>query len=86
MQVRYVGLLKAISNFDPAVGASLTIHARPCISGELKRHFRDKRWHVHVKRPVQELVLQVRAATGQLAQELGRTPADSDLARHLGYR
>jgi RNA polymerase sigma-B factor len=33
---------------------------------------------------VQELVLQVRNATGPLAQQRGRTPADSDLARHLG--
>ena len=84
MQVGYVGLLKAIGNFDPAVGASLAAYVRPCISGELKRYFRDKRWALHVKRPVQELVLQVRDATGPLAQQLGRTPADSDLARHLG--
>jgi len=83
MQVAYVGLMKAIGNFDPAGGASLATYARPCIGGELKRHFRDKRWQVHVKRPVQELVLQVREATWRLAQELGRTPADSDLARHL---
>ena len=33
---------------------------------------------------MQELVLQVREATWRLTQELGRTPADSDLARHLG--
>ena len=84
MQVGYVGLLKAISNFDPAAGASLATYARPCISGELKRHFRDKRWQFRVKRPVQELVLEVREATWRLAQELGRTPAGSDLARHLG--
>jgi RNA polymerase sigma-B factor len=84
MQVGYVGLLKAIGNFDPAGGASLATYARPCIGGELKRHFRDKRWQVHVRRPVQELVLQVREATWRLAQELGRTPADSDLTRHLG--
>jgi len=84
MQVAYVRLMKAIGNFDPAGGASLATYARPCIGGELKRHFRDKRWQVHVKRPVQELVLQVREATWRLAQELGRTPADSDLTRHLG--
>jgi RNA polymerase sigma-B factor len=84
MQVGYVGLMKAIGNFDPAVGASLATYARPCISGELKRHFRDKRWQVHVKRPVQELVLEVREATWRLAQELGRMPAESDLTRHLG--
>jgi RNA polymerase sigma-B factor len=84
MQVGYVGLLKAIGNFDPAAGASLATYARPCIGGGLKRHFRDKRWQVHVKRPAQELVLQVREATWRLAQELGRTPAESDLTRHLG--
>jgi RNA polymerase sigma-B factor len=83
MQVGYVGLLKAIGNFDPAAGASLAAYARPCISGELKRYFRDKRWPLHVLRSVQELVLLVRDATGPLAQQLGRTPADSDLARHL---
>ena len=84
MQVGYVGLLKAISKFDPAAGDSLARYARPCISGELKRHFRDKRWQMRVKRPVQELVLEVREATWRLAQELGRTPAESDLAKHLG--
>jgi RNA polymerase sigma-B factor len=84
MQVGYVGLMKAIGNFDPAAGASLATYARPCIGGELKRHFRDKRWQVHVKRPVQELVLEVREATWRLAQELGRMPADSDLTLHLG--
>jgi RNA polymerase sigma-B factor len=83
MQVGYVGLLKAISNFDPVFCRSLATYARPCISGELKRHFRDKRWQVHVKRPVQELVLEVREATWRLAQELGHMPADSDLTRHL---
>jgi RNA polymerase sigma-B factor len=84
MQVGYVGLLKAISNFNPSFGGSLATYARPCISGELKRHFRDKRWQVHVDRPVKELILQARDANWQLAQELGRTPAESDLARHLG--
>ena len=33
---------------------------------------------------MQELVLEVREATWRLAQELGRTPADSDVTRHLG--
>jgi RNA polymerase sigma-B factor len=71
MQVGYLGLLTAIGHFDPAVGASLGAYARPCVSGELKRYFRDKRWAVRVKRPVQELVLQVRDATGPVADVLG---------------
>ena len=84
MQVGYVGLLKAINNFDPAAGSSLAAYAQPCITGEIKRHFRDKRWHLHVERSVQELVLEVREATSQLTQRLGHAPADAEVARHLG--
>ena len=84
MQVGYVGLLKAINNFDPTFGGSLAAYALPCISGEVKRHFRDKRWQVRVKRSAQELLLEVRQASADLAQQLGRSPADAELARHLG--
>jgi RNA polymerase sigma-B factor len=84
MQVGYVGLLKAINNFDPAFGGALAAYAQPCISGEIKRHFRDKRWQVRVKRSAQELLLEMRKATGDLAQELGHAPSDAELARHLG--
>jgi RNA polymerase sigma-B factor len=84
MQVGYVGLLKAINGFDPAIGDSLSAYATPCISGEVKRHFRDRRWQVRVRRPVQELLLEMRAAAGDLAQELGHAPSDGDLAAALG--
>jgi RNA polymerase sigma-B factor len=84
VQVGYVGLLKAIGNFDLAREGSLAAFARPYVSGEIKRHFRDKRWPVRVPRDVQELVLEVRADAGPLAQDLGRVPAEAELARHLG--
>ena len=84
LQVGYVGLVAAINNFDPAVGCSLATYARWHIDGEIKRYFRDKRWQVHVVRPVKELVAQARTATWRLAQELGRTPTESDLAASLG--
>ncbi len=83
MQAGYVGLLKAINNFDPAYGGNLAAYAQPCISGEIKRHFRDKRWQVRVRRPVQELLLQVRGARATLAQELGHLPSEAELAQHL---
>jgi RNA polymerase sigma-B factor len=84
MQAGYVGLLKAINNFDPVLGQNLAAYAQPCVSGEIKRHFRDKRWQIHVKRSAQELLLQVRRARGELAQDLGRSPRDEEMARHLG--
>jgi RNA polymerase sigma-B factor len=84
MQVGYVGLLKAINNFDPARGFSLAAYATPCITGELKKHFREKSWQVHVGRQLQERVLEVRQADHLLTQRLGRVPADSELASDLG--
>jgi len=84
MQVGYVGLLKAINNFDPSFGSSLSAYAAPCISGEIKRHFRDKRWQVHVRRSAQELLLELRKATENLTHALGRQPNDEELIERLG--
>ncbi len=83
MQVGYVGLLKAINNFDPALGFSLATYAMPCITGEIKKHFRDKSWQVRVGRQLQERVLEIRQAEHRLTQQLGREPADAELASDL---
>ena len=82
-QVGYLGLMKAITNFDPAVGSSLSAYAQPCVTGEIKRHFRDKRWQLRVTRPAQELRLELRRATDDLSQQLSHTPSDTELASHL---
>ena len=83
-QVGYLGLLKAINNFNPELGTSLTAYAHPCVSGELKRHFRDKRWQVRVHRTSQEHMLAVRDVRAALTQQLGRLPSDHELAEAAG--
>jgi RNA polymerase sigma-B factor len=83
MQVGYLALLKAILNFDPRLGASLAANARPCVSGEIKRHFGDKRWHIRVRRSAQESRLQIRTATADLSQQLGHTPSNAEIASCL---
>ena len=83
MQVGYIGLLKAINRFDPAGGRNLAAYAQVCISGEIKRYFRDKCWPVHVRRSAQDLVLHARQATSQLTQDLRRPPTHAEMARHL---
>jgi RNA polymerase sigma-B factor len=83
MQVGYVGLLKAINNYNPEFGDSLSAYAAPCVSGEIKRHFRDKRWQVHVRRQAQELLLEMRKANEVLTHQLGRAPTDAELAERL---
>ena len=83
VQVGYVGLLKAINGFDPAVTPELAGYAHACVSGEIKRYFRDKRWQLRVRRADQELLLRARAVRAELVQELGRAPVDAEVARHL---
>lgn len=83
MQVGYLGLMKAIRNFDPQVGSSLPAYARPCISGEIKRYFRDLRWSVRVERSTQELRLEIREASVTLTQKLARAPRRAELAEYL---
>jgi RNA polymerase sigma-B factor len=54
------------------------------MAGHLKRHFRDRRWRVHVPRSVQERYLLVRSARDDLTQELRRVPTVLDVATALG--
>jgi len=82
-QVAYLGLVKAVDNFDPDYGAAFLTYATPMIAGEVKRHFRDTTWEVHVPRRVQELAAAVRAAEAELTQELGSPPSAAEIARRL---
>ena len=82
-QVAYFGLIKAVDRYDPELGPFVR-YAVPNVLGELKRHFRDKSWGMHVTRSVQEQVLKVNDATELLSARLGRSPSTRDLAKHLG--
>jgi RNA polymerase sigma-B factor len=84
LQVASLGLIKAIDRFDPGRGTKFTSYAAPTILGELKRHFRDKGWSLHVPRELQERTLAVGHATERLSKELGRSPKVREVAEHLG--
>jgi RNA polymerase sigma-B factor len=81
-QVARVGLLKAIDRYDPERG-SFTAYAVITISGEIKRHFRDRTWGVHVPRRVQDLSLEAGHAAAALTSELSRKPTTAELADRL---
>jgi RNA polymerase sigma-B factor len=83
VQVANLGLIKSVDGYDPDRGAAFTSYAIPMIVGELKRHFRDKGWDVRVPRRLQELRLEISKVSGDLAQDLGRSPTVADLARRL---
>ena len=84
VQVASLGLLKAIDRFDPASGNAFSSYAVPTITGELKRHFRDRTWMVRPPRDLQELTLRVQHATGELTAQLDRSPTVAELATSVG--
>jgi RNA polymerase sigma-B factor len=84
VQVACLGLLKAIDRYDPDRGEGFSRYAVPTMLGELKRHFRDKGWSVHVPRATQELVLKVSDALASMPAKLGRSPRPRDVAEELG--
>jgi RNA polymerase sigma-B factor len=83
LQVASLGLVKAIDRFDPERGTKFTSYAAPTILGELKRHFRDKGWALHVPRDLQERTLAVSRATESLSKQLGRSPKVREVAAEL---
>jgi RNA polymerase sigma-B factor len=83
LQVASLGLVKAIDRFDPERGTKFTSYAAPTILGELKRHFRDKGWALHVPRDLQERTLAVNRATEELSKQLGRSPKAREVAAEL---
>jgi RNA polymerase sigma-B factor len=84
-QVAYVGLLNAIDGFDPERGTAFASYAIPTILGELRRHFRDRGWAVHVPRSAQERGLALSRERERLAKELGRRPKLSEIAESLDW-
>jgi RNA polymerase sigma-B factor len=84
VQVASLGLLKAIDRYDPDRGEGFARYAVPTMLGELKRHFRDKGWSVHVPRATQELALKVSEALGSLPARLGRAARPRDVAEEVG--
>ncbi|WP_372349044.1 SigB/SigF/SigG family RNA polymerase sigma factor [Streptomyces sp. KL116D] len=75
-QVAAMGLVKAVNHYEPARGA-FESYAVPTITGELRRHFRDRMWDVRVPRRIQELRTRVRRARFELLDQPGSSPQPS---------
>ncbi|QEU90566.1 SigB/SigF/SigG family RNA polymerase sigma factor [Streptomyces kanamyceticus] len=80
-QVAALGLVKAVDRYDPRRGTAFESYAVPTVTGEIKRHFRDHMWTLHVPRRVQDLRNRVRFARQDLAQTVsGRAPTTAEIA------
>ncbi|MEU4932703.1 RNA polymerase sigma factor SigF [Streptomyces yokosukanensis] len=82
-QVAALGLVKAVDHYDPGRGRAFEAYAVPTVTGEIKRHFRDHMWTLHVPRRVQELRNRVRSAAKELTQSTsGHQPTVAEIAAH----
>ncbi|MEW2574240.1 RNA polymerase sigma factor SigF [Streptomyces sp. NPDC047070] len=82
-QVAALGLVKAVDRYDPDRGNAFESYAVPTVTGEIKRHFRDHMWTLHVPRRVQDLRNRVRFARQELSQTIsGRQPTIEEIAEH----
>ncbi len=86
IQVARVGLLNAVNRFDPEKGASFLGFAVPTMMGEVRRHFRDHGWSLHVPRAIRDRHAQISRATAELTQELQRAPTRRGVGGRVGYR
>jgi len=84
VQVGSVGLLHALARYDPRLGSSFKAYAIPTILGELRRHFRDTAWSVHLPRSLQERTRDVQTAITVLQGTLGRSPTIGEIAERIG--
>jgi RNA polymerase sigma-B factor len=82
-QVANLALVKAVDRFDPDRARTFEAFAIPTILGELRRHFRDASWAVHVARGAQERSKAIHDATARLSREHGRPPTVGQLAQYL---
>jgi RNA polymerase sigma-B factor len=82
VQVASLGLVYAVDRFVPSGGIAFTTFAVPTILGELKRHFRDRGWAIHVPRDLKEAALRVRRAIAEHPGE--RPPTPAELAQATG--
>jgi RNA polymerase sigma-B factor len=83
VQTATIGLIKAIDRFDPGFGVDFAAFAIPTITGEIRRHFRDRTWTIRVPRRLQELRMAISGANNTLTHSLGRSPTVADIAAHL---
>ena len=81
-QVGCLGLVKAIDNFDPSYGVTLSTYACPLIIGEIKRYIRDN-ISLRISRSVKDLAYKIIKLKEELTLEKGRVPSDKEIAAIL---
>ena len=81
-QVGCIGLIKAISNFDPDKQVRFSTYGVPMIAGEVRRYLRDNS-AIRVSRSIRDVAYRVLQCKEALTTTLGRDPSMEEIAKEL---
>ena len=81
-QVGCIGLIKAISNFDPDKQVRFSTYGVPMIAGEVRRYLRDNS-AIRVSRSIRDVAYRVLQCKEARTSEMGREPTIEEIAREL---
>lgn len=84
VQVGFIGLLNALSKFDPTAGVRFNTYATYLVAGEIKHYLRDRAQTIRQPAWLQELRHKVNKTAGLLQQSLGRVPTEREIADAIG--
>ena len=81
-QVGCIGLIKAISNFDPDKQVRFSTYGVPMIAGEVRRYLRDNS-AIRVSRSIRDVAYKVLQCKESLITALGRDPTLEEISKEL---
>ena len=81
-QVGCIGLIKAISNFDPDKCVRFSTYGVPMIAGEVRRYLRDNS-AIRVSRSIRDVAYKVLQCKETMQLRLGREPTLEEITREL---
>ena len=81
-QVGCIGLIKAISNFDPTKNVRFSTYGVPMIAGEVRRYLRDNS-AIRVSRSIRDVAYRVLQCKERQTAQLGREPTMEEIAKEL---
>ncbi len=84
VQVGFIGLLNALSKFDPEAGVRFNTYATHLVAGEIKHYLRDRSQTIRHPAWLQELRFRVHKAAGLLQGQLARVPTELEISEELG--
>jgi len=81
-QVGCIGLIKAISNFDPTKNVRFSTYGVPMIAGEVRRYLRDNS-AIRVSRSIRDVAYRVLQCKEAMTADLGREPTLEEISKAL---